>query len=42
VADAIRDNRFFLPTDEQVVELLAMRGADMEGFLDRQIAGFPN
>lgn len=40
VADAIRDNRFFLPTDPQVVELLAARGADMEAFLDRQAAGF--
>ncbi|MCK9542865.1 MAG: SDR family oxidoreductase [Novosphingobium sp.] len=39
VADAIRDNRFFLPTDDGVRELLVARGADMDTFLDRQIAG---
>jgi len=40
VADAIRDNRFFLPTDPQVQPLLAARGADPEGFLERQLQGF--
>lgn len=39
VADAIEQDRFFLPTDPQVKDLLAARGADMEAFLEQQIAG---
>lgn len=38
VADAIASDRFFLPTDPQVNDLLAERGADLEAFVRKQIA----
>jgi NAD(P)-dependent dehydrogenase (short-subunit alcohol dehydrogenase family) len=38
VVDAIRRNRFMLPTDEQVTQVLIERATDWDGFLDRQIA----
>ncbi|MET0361481.1 MAG: SDR family oxidoreductase [Sphingobium sp.] len=37
VADAIRDNRFFLPTDDQVRDLMARRSADVDAFLYGQM-----
>jgi NAD(P)-dependent dehydrogenase (short-subunit alcohol dehydrogenase family) len=37
VVDAIRDNIFFLPTHQEVHDLLVQRATDPEGFLARQI-----
>lgn len=40
VVDAIKSNRFFLPTHPNVRELLVRRAEDMDAFLDEQIASF--
>jgi short-subunit dehydrogenase len=40
VADAILRNRFMVPTDPQIVELLVERASDWDGFIDGQIASF--
>jgi NAD(P)-dependent dehydrogenase (short-subunit alcohol dehydrogenase family) len=40
VVDAIRRNVFFLPTDDQVRDVLQRRAADPDAFLDAQIATF--
>jgi NAD(P)-dependent dehydrogenase (short-subunit alcohol dehydrogenase family) len=37
VVQAIRDNRFLVPTDEKVRELLIARAKDWDGFLDAQM-----
>jgi hypothetical protein len=37
VVQAVRDNRFFLPTHAEVHDVLRQRAADPEGFLQRQI-----
>jgi NAD(P)-dependent dehydrogenase (short-subunit alcohol dehydrogenase family) len=36
VAGAVLDNRFFVPTDDQVVEVLRSRAADWDGYLAGQ------
>jgi NAD(P)-dependent dehydrogenase (short-subunit alcohol dehydrogenase family) len=38
VVDAILSNRFFLPTDPQVIDMLSGRATDWDGFIERQIA----
>ena len=40
VVDAIRRDVFFLPTDDQVREVLKRRAADPDAFVDEQIATF--
>ncbi|MET0375583.1 MAG: SDR family oxidoreductase [Rhizorhabdus sp.] len=40
VADAIERDRFFLPTDDQVREVMQRRAADPDRFLDEQIAAW--
>jgi NAD(P)-dependent dehydrogenase (short-subunit alcohol dehydrogenase family) len=37
VVDAIRENRFFLPTDPQVRDILMRRADDFDAFVDHQI-----
>ena len=37
LVDAIRKNRFFLPTDPQVRDVLMRRADDLDGFVDHQI-----
>ncbi|WP_157215407.1 SDR family NAD(P)-dependent oxidoreductase [Flavisphingomonas formosensis] len=38
VVEAIRENRFFLPTDPQVRDVLIRRATDFDGFVEHQIA----
>lgn len=38
VVEAIRANRFFLPTDPQVRDVLVRRAEDFDGFVEHQIA----
>lgn len=40
VADAIEQNRFFLPTHENVKDKLVARANDFDGFLETQLKGF--
>ncbi|MCF8709421.1 SDR family NAD(P)-dependent oxidoreductase [Rhizorhapis sp. SPR117] len=40
VATAIEQNRFFLPTDEQVLPFIAKRGENPEAFLEQQLTLF--
>lgn len=40
VADAIVEDRFFLPTDPQLLPILREHEADRDAFLDKQIAQF--
>jgi NAD(P)-dependent dehydrogenase (short-subunit alcohol dehydrogenase family) len=40
VADAVLANRFFVPTDDQVLAVLHARALDWDGYLEAQQAGF--
>lgn len=40
VADAVAQNRFFVPTDSQLMDVLQRRADDPEAFLNAQIGGF--
>jgi hypothetical protein len=42
VAEAIHADRFFLPTDDQVRQMLQRRAADPDEFIRAQLATFKN